>query len=121
MKKMSDKEKAMIDRRNGVRANRVIAVKHRLIKRGGKKYEPVWSLSTTKNMSVSGILFMSPFEYRQGDHIQLEVVMSGMIDVYNGLAEVVRVLPASYNSFDIAAKYIEPKPRSRSAKTHLKK
>ena len=119
MTKVSAKEQELIDRRNGVRANRVIAVKHRLIKRGSRKQATVWSLSTTKNMSVSGILFMSPVEYHVGDHIELEVVLSGMIDVFNGTAEVVRARAASFNSFDIAAKYIEPKIKNRSAKRHL--
>ena len=121
MAKMSKEEKAMVERRNGVRANRVIAVKHCLIKRGGRKYEPHWSLSTTKNMSVSGILFMSEIEYNPGDVLELEVVMSGMIDVYKGPAEVVRSRLASYTSYDIAAKYLEVKPPSRPAKSHLKK
>ncbi|MBF0485202.1 MAG: hypothetical protein HQL16_01680 [Candidatus Omnitrophica bacterium] len=115
------REQDFIDRREGIRAARVIAVKHRLIKRGAQKAASEWSLSTTRNMSVSGLLFNSPVSYHKDDVIELEVVMSGMIDIFNGAAVVVRSSEISAHSFDIAARYITEKPKLRSAKTHIKK
>jgi len=66
-------------------------------------------------------LFLSPVSYRVGDVIDLEVVMSGMIDIYSGQAKVVRIQESSAKSFDVAAKYVEVKFKPRSAKSHLKK
>lgn len=117
----SSQGKKGIERRGSLRASRVVAVKHRLFKRGRNKSESVWSLSSTKNMSVSGLLFMSPVPYEPGDVIELEVVMSGMIDIYSGLAQVVRIHESSATAFDVAAKYVEVKFKSRPAKRHLKK
>ncbi len=120
MKKINDPVK---ERRNGERAVRVVAVRHRLIKRGAKKLDAIWSLSTTKNMSISGALFMSPVEYKKNDFLDLEIVMSGVIDIYKGKAEVVRAVQSG-PSFDVAVKYIkleQKKPVSRSAKKHGKK
>lgn len=120
---MTAKSKAVnpaVERRDGVRANRVIAVSHRLVRRGKRAVNSVWSLSTTRNMSVSGLLFMSPVAYKAGDLLELEVVMSGMIEVYCGPAQVVRVVESSAASFDIAVKYVELKARSRSASRHHK-
>lgn len=116
-----DSKASTVERRNGIRADRVVAVRHRLVKSGGKSRAPVtWSLSETKNMSVSGLLFLSPMAYKVGDVLELEVVMSGMIDIYNGQAQVVRVA-GSGHSYEVAVKYIEKKVPARPAKSHLKK
>ena len=120
MAKKTVNMKNFVDRREGVRANRVVAVKHRLVKRSGKKQPGVWSLSSTKNMSVSGLLFMSPVPYKLGDMIELEVVISGVIEIYNGLAKVIRIHESSGRSFDVAAKYVEVAFKRRPAKSHLK-
>jgi hypothetical protein len=117
----TSRDENIIERRESIRANRVLEVKHRLIKRNGRKREGLWSMSTTKNMSVCGLLFLSPVSYQSGDIIELEVVMSSVIDIYKGQAQVVRVHEASGSSFDVAAKYVEVKFKPRPAKTHLKK
>jgi hypothetical protein len=112
---------AIIERRHGERVNRVVAIRHRLIKRSGLKTASAWSLSTTKNMSHSGLLFLSSIPYRKGDVLQLHVVMSGIIEVYNGQAQVVRVTEVGSTSFDIAVKNLLPKAPPRKAKSHFKK
>jgi hypothetical protein len=113
--------KAVVERRNGERVSRVVAIRHRLIKRSGRKSPSEWSLSTTKNMSHSGLLFLSSTSYRKGDILELQVVMSGIIDVYRGLAEVVRVIEVGNTSFDVGVKNLLPKNPPRKAKSHLKK
>lgn len=112
---------SVIERRNGERVSRVVAIRHRLIKRGGRKAPSVWSLSTTKNMSHSGLLFLSAVPYRKGDVLEIQVVMSGVIDIYRGLAEVMRVTEVGNTSFDVGVKNILPKRPPRKAKTHLRK
>jgi len=107
--------KEIIDRRKGIRAKRIITIRHRLAKRGGKKVKRDWSLSVTENMSISGLLFLSPEEYKKGDVLELQVVMSGVLDIFNGFAEVVRIDKKRSKEY-VAVKYVEVKQKKRSAK-----
>ena len=106
------------ERRAAIRANRVIAIQHRLIKRDVRKTTPCWSLSTTKNMSITGLLFLSDIPYRVGDTLEISVVISGVIDILNGLARVVRVIEDGDTSYDIAVRFLIDKPKRRPAKKH---
>ncbi len=72
------------ERRDSIRAKRIITVRHRLVERNAKKTESMWQLSTTENMSLSGLLFVSALAYHMGDVIELQVVMSGVLDIFNG-------------------------------------
>lgn len=112
--------KLVAERRKGERVSRVVAIRHRLIKRSGRKTPSAWSLSTTKNMSHSGLLFLSSIPYRKGDILELQVVMSGIIEIYNGQAQVVRVIEIGDTSFDVGVKNVLPKVPPRKAKSHLK-
>ena len=117
------KVRSYAEKRGAERANRVVAIKHRLIKSSSKKtknMEAEWSLSTTKNMSVTGLLFMSELPYKVGDTLELNVTMSGVIDIVKGQAQVVRVHEKGSHSYDIAVKLVALKPRSRIAKSHIK-
>jgi hypothetical protein len=111
---------SVAERRKGERVNRVVAIRHRLIKRSGLKAASAWSLSTTKNMSHSGLLFLSSIPYRKGDILELQVVMSGIIEIYSGQAQVTRVIEIGNTSFDVAVKNLLPKAPPRKAKSHLK-
>ena len=113
-------KKDFSERRTAVRANRTLAIQHRLFRAHSKRSVTEWLLSTTKNMSVTGLLFFSDAPYKVGDIIELEVTMSGVIEVIKGFAKVVRVIKTAPRSFDIAVKLVELRPRSRSAKSHLK-
>jgi len=106
------------ERRKAIRANRVVAISHRLIKRRLKNRIASWSLSTTKNMSISGLLFMSEVPYKVGDIVEVNVVVSGMIDIIKGLARVVRVAEAGDTSFEVAVQLVGDKPKKRPAKSH---
>lgn len=107
--------KEIIERRRGVRAKRIITIRHRLAKRNGKKVNREWALSVTENMSISGLLFLSPEEYKHGDVIELQVVMSGVLDIFNGYGEVVRIDKKKGREY-VAVQYVEVKQRKRSAK-----
>ena len=114
--------KTVAERRNGERVNRVVAVRHRLIKRSGLLKNPsAWSLSTTRNMSHGGLLFLSSAPYRKGDILEIQVVMCGIIDVFSGQVQVVRITEVGNTSFDIAVKNLFLKSPPREAKSHLKK
>lgn len=112
------KDIASSERRRALRANRVVAIEHRLLKRGAKKLAGTWSLSTTRNMSISGMLFLSDKPYKVGDLIEVSVVISGVIDIVKGCAQVVRVIEGGDTSFNIAVKFIHEKQKARSAKLH---
>ncbi|MBF0594052.1 MAG: PilZ domain-containing protein [Candidatus Omnitrophica bacterium] len=106
------------ERRQAIRASRVIAIEHRLVKRNLTKARSNWSLSTTKNMSVSGILFLSSIPYKVGDIVEVSVAISGVIDIAKGNAKVIRVVENGDTSFDVAVKFITKPAKKRPAKTH---
>jgi hypothetical protein len=107
------------ERRSMVRADRIVAVKHRLIERNSKLLPGAWSLSTTRNMSASGLLFLSDTSYKKGDTLEMSVVISGVIDIVKGNARVVRVVENGDTSFDVAVQYISKPVRKRPAKSHF--
>lgn len=106
------------ERRGGSRVNRVVAVSHRLSATGKGRPAADWSLSTTKNMSHGGLLFLSAAPYRKNAVLELQIVMSGVIDLFNGKARVVRVQEVGDTAFDVAVEYLRPRPLTRSAKTY---
>ena len=111
-------EQSFEERRDSPRSKRIVTVRHRLHKRGSKKINAMWMLSTTENMSASGLLFVSASDYKAGDLIELQVVMSGILDLFNGYGKVVRVEKGKKN-LKIAIKYVELKLKKRPAKSLL--
>ena len=104
------------ERRKYIRAKRVLSIQHRLYKRRGKLIKNSWHLSTTENMSVSGLLFSSVVPYQKGDMIELEVVMSGVLSVFKGQAKVLRVEQRRYGTYSaVAVKFLKP---ARKVKRH---
>ena len=111
------------DRRDSIRAARIVTVKHRLVKHKGKKVSKPWQMSLTENMSLSGLLFVSATSYEKKDLIEVEVVMSGLLDLFKGYGEIVRSVLHKSGYYHVAIKYVDLKPRTktRSAKSVLKK
>ena len=107
------------ERRDSVRAKRIITVRHRLVKHNNRKAESIWQLATTENMSLSGLLFMSAIPYHVGDIIELQVVMSGVLDIFNGFGKVMRSSRNKGGYYHVGIKYVDLKPKRRSAKKVL--
>ncbi len=105
------------ERRDSVRVKRIVTVRHRLYKRGNKKREDIWQLATTQDMSYSGLLFTSALPYQVDDILELQVVMSGVLYLFNGYGRVVRVAENNKNFYHTAVKYVDLKSRHRDAKT----
>lgn len=105
------------DRRDSVRVKRIVTVRHRLHKRESKKYNDVWQLATTEDMSYSGLLFSSALPYKAGDTLELEVVMSGVLYLFKGYGSVIRVGENRKGYYQIGVKYIDLKNRHRDAKS----
>jgi hypothetical protein len=105
------------ERRSSVRAKRIITVRHRLHKRGRKAVRDDWHLSVSQDMSATGLLFVSAFAYELRDVVEVQVVMSGVLDIFNGYGEVVRVNEQKNGAFHVALHYVDLKPQRRSAKS----
>ena len=102
------------ERRKFPRAKRVMFVQHRIYRRRGKKIMDKWHISTTENMSITGLLFASDVVYRHKDLIELKIVMSGALDIYSGYGEVVRIDRKKHGAiYYVAVKY---KFKKRAAK-----
>ena len=114
---MAIKKDLFEERRDSVRAKRIITVRHRLIKHNNRKTDSIWQLATTENMSLSGLLFVSALAYHPGDIIELQVVMSGVLDIFNGYGKVIRATRNKGGYYHVGVKYVDLKPKSRSAKT----
>jgi hypothetical protein len=109
------------ERRDSIRAKRIITVRHRLVERNSKKVDSMWQLSTTENMSLSGVLFVSALAYHLGDIVELQVVMSGVLDIFNGYGKVMRMIRNKGGYYHVGVKYVDLKPRrKRPAKTMLR-
>ena len=107
------------ERRDSIRIKRIIAIHHRRIKHNNRKVNSMWQLAVTENMSLSGLLFVSALVYQPGDIIELRVVMSGVLDIFNGFGKVIRAIPNKGGYYQVGVKYVDLKAKSRSAKTVL--
>ena len=116
---MPIKQNSFEERRDSVRAKRIITVRHRLVKRNNRRVDSMWQLATTENMSLSGLLFVSALDYHPGDIVELQVVMSGVLDIFNGYGKVVRVSRNKGGYYQIGVRYVDLKVRRRPAKTVL--
>ena len=107
------------ERRDSVRAQRIITVRHRLIKHNNRRVNSMWQLATTENMSLSGLLFVSALPYHAGDIVELQVVMSGVLDIFNGFGKVIRSSRNKGGYYQVGVKYVDLKLKRRPAKTLL--
>ena len=107
------------ERRHGIRAKRVLSIQYRLLKPKSNHKDKEWYISTTQDMSISGLSFLSEHSFIPGDVIELKVVMSGIFDIYNGLAKVVRTdrkKTAAY--YLVGVKFLGMKAKPRRAKSY---
>jgi len=116
---MQKRQVSFEERRDSVRAKRIITVRHRLVKHNNRKTDSMWQLATTENMSLSGLLFVSALSYHAGDIVELQVVMSGVLEIFNGFGKVVRATRNKGGYYQVGVKYVDLKSRRRSAKTVL--
>ncbi len=114
---MLKKQNSLKERRDSVRVERVITVNHHLIKHNNRKVDSAWQLASTKNMSLSGLLFVSALVYHPGDIVELRVVMSGVLDIFNGFGKVVHVSRDKSGHYQIGVQYVDLKSKRRWAKT----
>lgn len=110
------------ERRKAVRAQRILSIQYKLAQTKRRNADKKWYLSTTHDMSISGLSFLSEVPYQVDEVLELQVVMSGILDVFKGYGKVVRVQRKTTGAyFLIAVKFIDFKPgqnrvRARAAK-----
>ena len=116
---MSLEQPYVEERRDSIRAKRIVSVRYRLVKRQGRKASGPWQVSLTQDMSASGLLFVSAINYDKGDWVEVQVVMSGILDIFNGFGQVVRSTRQKGGFYYVAIKYVDLKSKikTRSAKT----
>lgn len=79
------------EKRRHERVNRALAMQFRLNKSKQKGADTdTWHLSMTTDMSASGIAFNSAQGFLPGDILDLQVVLSGVLDVVKAQGKVVR-------------------------------
>jgi len=106
------KQSSVEERRQSIRAKRILSIQFRLGKSKVKDNDTdkSWHLSTTYDMSVLGLSFLSEVPYYVDDTLELHVVMSGVLDIFKGYGKVVRVERKESAAFYlIAVKFIENK------------
>ena len=104
------------ERRDSIRAKRIVSVKHRLARHNDRKASGPRQMSLTEDMSASGLLFVSAMGYEKGDWLEVQVVMSGIVDIFNGFGQVVRSSSHKGGFYYVAIKYVDLKPKMKTRK-----
>lgn len=91
------------ERRKAHRARRIISIQFRRVSGGKDRPDHDWHLSTTYDMSALGLSFMSDVVFCVHDVLELNVVMSGILDIFQGFGKVVRVEHKAQNSLYLIA------------------
>jgi c-di-GMP-binding flagellar brake protein YcgR len=114
------------ERRQFVRAKRVMSIEYRLVKSAAKQLgrDKDWKLSVTYDMSAGGVSFYSEGEFKKDDILEVRIVLSGLLDIYKGYARIVRVDKKKNGVFSLIAIQFQEKhstTRSKSSKTVKKR
>ena len=106
------------ERRRALRARRILSIQYRLVKSRYKEGDTDWHLSTTHDMSILGLAFLSDVPYAVNDVLEIQVVMSGILDIYKGYGKVVRVERKTTGAFYlIAVKFVDNRMVKRTRKS----
>ena len=79
------------ERRKYPRAKQVLTIYHRLTRSKVRARHENWHVSLTDDLSLGGVLFASEVPYNVRDILDLKIVMSGALTIYEGSGKVVRV------------------------------
>ena len=113
-------KQSMNEKRQALRAKRILSIQYRIVKTKVRKADKRWHLSTTHDMSFLGLAFFSDIPLHIDDIIELNVVMSGILDIFKGYGKVVRVEKKITGAFFLVAiKFVDYKkiPRRKISRT----
>jgi len=103
------------ERRNWIRAKRVLSIQYRLAQSQRRSINRTWHLSMTEDMSPAGLSFYTNCEYHVNDVLEIQVIMSGLLELYKGFGKIVRIERKSMGvCYLVAIKFVERKTRSKS-------
>ncbi len=111
------------EKRHAIRAKRILSIQYRVVKTKVKNADKRWHLSTTHDMSFLGLAFFSDVPLHVDDVLELNVVMSGILDIFKGYGKVVRVEKKVTGAFFLVAiRFVElkkttPKSRKKTSRT----
>ena len=106
------------ERRKANRAKRILSIQFRVFKSRNKSADTRWHLSTTHDMSIIGLSFLSDVPVMVDDVLELNVVMSGVLDIFKGYGRVMRVERKDSAAFYlVAVKFTKTKPATRKTTT----
>ena len=112
-------KQTFVERRRHPRAKRVLSIQFRLHQSKRKNADTGWQLSTTENMAVGGVAFYTDCEYRMGEVLELRIVMSGILDIFNGYGKIVRLeRKKTARYYFVAVKFMPVPSKLRSAKSY---
>ncbi len=101
-------KQALSERRRHIRAKRILSIQFKLAKGQKRRVDRSLGLSTTQDLGAGGLSFYTDREYCAGDILDLHIIMSGVLDIYKGQAQVVRIgRKKSGACFLAAVKFIE--------------
>ncbi|MFA5260373.1 MAG: PilZ domain-containing protein [Candidatus Omnitrophota bacterium] len=107
-------KQATHEMRQALRTKRILSIQYRIVKTRLRKADKRWHLSTTHDMSFLGLAFFSDIPLHVDDVIELNVVMSGILDIFKGYGRVVRVEKKVAGAFFfIAIKFVDYKKTPR--------
>ena len=110
------------ERRQAVRAKRILSVRYRLHRSQSKAKDSAWYFSTTEDMSSLGLTFTTNRTYRAGDILELNVILAGVLDIFRGYGRVVRCeKKAKGDYFKIAVEYSQLKARRSNPSIAVKR
>jgi len=102
------------ERRQALRAKRILSIQFRLAQSKAKNTDKNWHLSTTHDMSILGISFLSEIPFLIDDIIELQIVMSGVVDIFKGYGQVVRIQKKTRGSYYlVAVKLVKKLPSAK--------
>lgn len=107
-------KKQFEERRKALRAKRILSIQFRLVKSKYKDADRKWHISTTHDMSILGIAFLSEVPYHINDILELQVVMSGVVDIFTGFGQIVRIEKKTKGAYYlIAVKLLKKLPSKK--------
>ena len=87
---MSKIQKSGQERRYCPRAKRIMSIEYRLVSTKRKSADKNWHLSITQDMSCNGLTFYAEQEFKKDELLEVQVIMSGILEIYKGKCRVVR-------------------------------
>ena len=87
---MSKIQKSGQERRYCPRAKRIMSIEYRLVSTKRKSTDKNWHLSITQDMSCNGLTFYAEQEFKKDELLEVQVIMSGILEIYKGKCRVVR-------------------------------